>query len=81
MSKVIVTEVKTNFAPIWPFVDCNSSLNSQMANEMMHKASSGMEEIPYHFSGSFVLFEGHTGHKNWLSNPSNLPNFIKFSMA
>ena len=30
-SKVKVTEVKTNFAPIWWFPDCNSSLNSPMA--------------------------------------------------
>ena len=30
-SKVKVTEVKTNFAPIWVFPENNSSLNSQMA--------------------------------------------------
>ena len=29
--KVKVTEVKTNFAPIWAFPDRNSSLNLQMA--------------------------------------------------
>ena len=29
-SKVKVTEIKTNFAPIWVFSDPNSSLNSQM---------------------------------------------------
>ena len=30
MSKVKVTEVKTNFAPIWAFPDCNLSLNLHM---------------------------------------------------
>ena len=32
-SKVKVTEVKTNFAPIWGFLDRNSSLNLQMATK------------------------------------------------
>ena len=32
-SKVKVKEVKTNFAPIWAFPDCNSSLNSKMTTK------------------------------------------------
>ena len=32
-SKVKVKEVKTNFAPIWAFQDCNSSLNSKMTTK------------------------------------------------
>ena len=46
-SKVKVREVKTHFAQIWAFADCNSSLYSQMAGyEMMHKTCSGIEDVP-----------------------------------
>ena len=30
----------------------------------MHKARSSIEEVPYCFSRSFVMFHGHTGQKN-----------------
>ena len=36
-SMVKVTEVKTNFAPIWVFPDRNCSLNLQMAMEWCTK--------------------------------------------
>ena len=36
-SKVKVTKVKTNFVPIWVFLDCNSSLNPQMATKWCTK--------------------------------------------
>ena len=53
-SKVKETEVKTNFAPIWTFLDCNSSLNSQMATKWCTKLhGNGIEELPYCFSRSF----------------------------
>ena len=32
--------------------------------EMMHKAWSSIEEVPYCFSGSSVKFLGHTAKKN-----------------
>ena len=32
-SKIKVTEVQTNFAPVWAFLDRNSSLNSQMTRK------------------------------------------------
>ena len=50
------------FDPNWAFPDCNSSLNSQMT-EMMHKAWSNIEEVPYCFSRASVKFQGHTGQK------------------
>ena len=58
-SKVKNTEVKTKFAPIWAFPDCNSSVD--YAYEMMHKAWSGMEmeELPYCFPMSPIKFLGH----------------------
>ena len=36
-SKVKVTEIKANFAPIWMFPDCSSSLNSQMGKKLCTK--------------------------------------------
>ena len=51
-----------DFDSNWAFPDCNSSLNSKMkAYEIMHKAWSGIEDVPYCFSRSFVNFVGHTG--------------------
>ena len=52
----------------WAFPDCNSSLNSPMFEftngyEMMHKAWSSIEEVPYCFSRSSVKFQGHTALK------------------
>ena len=45
--------------------------------EMMHKAWSSIEEVPYCFSRSYVKFQGHTGQKtidfdlNWAFSDSN----------
>ena len=50
-SKVKVTEVKTNFAPIWLFPDHNSSLNSQMAMNWCIKLELVMERCPAVFKG------------------------------
>ena len=40
-SKVKVTEIKTNFAPIWAFPDCNSRLNLHIAMKWRTKLEVG----------------------------------------
>ena len=75
----------------WPKLGvpyCNSGLNSPMATKCCtKKAWSGMEEVHYCFSRSYVKFQGHTGWKiddlnpiwvrllgrSQLSNLSDLP--------
>ena len=47
----------------WAFPDCNSSFNTPMVREMMHKAWSSIEEVPYCFSRSYIRFQGHTALK------------------
>ena len=51
------------FEPNWAFPDCKSSFNTPMVYEMMHKALSRIEEVPYYFSKSYVKFQGHTALK------------------
>ena len=55
-SKVKVTEVKIQFRP---FPDRNSSLNSLIDFEIMHKASRSIEKVPYYFFRSSIEFQGH----------------------
>ena len=38
-----------DFDPNWAFPDCNSNLNSPMGMKWLHKAWSGIEEVPYCF--------------------------------
>ena len=93
MSKVKVTEDKTNFAPIWAFLGpivlqgCPSNFKVARAEKSailtrnwcfrtvtqgwihrwlwkMHRGWSGIEEVPYCFSMSFVKFPCHMGQKN-----------------
>ena len=66
MSKVKVTEVKTNFATIWAFQD----RNFRDGLEIMHKAWSNIKEVPYCFSRSSVEFQGHTGQTTGDFDPS-----------
>ena len=53
-----------NFDPDWAFPDCNSSLKFTNGYEMMHKAWSSIEEVPYCFWRSSVKFQGHSAKKN-----------------
>ena len=61
------------FDPDWAFPDCNSSLNSPNGYDMMHKAWSSVEEVPYCFTRSSVKFQGHTAQKS-----SNLTHIGRF---
>ena len=57
-----------SFDPNWAFPYCNPNFNS-LANgfEMMRKAGSSIEEVPYCFSRSFIKSQGHTGQKSiWI---------------
>ena len=48
------------FDPNWAFLDCNSKFKITDGYEMMHTASSSIEEVLYCFSRSSVKFQGHT---------------------
>ena len=48
-SKVKVTEVKTIFAQIWAFPDCNSSYNIQMATKWCTKLEVALKRFPMFF--------------------------------
>ena len=50
------------FDPNWAFPDSNSFEYTD-GYEMMHKAWSSIEEVPYCFSRSSVKFQGHTAQK------------------
>ena len=52
-----------DFDPNWPFPDCYSSLKFTNGYEMMHKACSSIEEMPYCFSRWYVKFQGHIALK------------------
>ena len=58
-----------DFDPNWTFLHTNSSLNSLMNFEMMHKASCSIEDVPNYLSGSSIKFQGHTGFKIDNLNP------------
>ena len=53
---------------------------------MMHKAWSGIEEVPYCFSRSSAKFQGHMGQKiadfdlNWVFPDSNLSNDLLMAL-
>ena len=51
-----------DFDPNLVFPDCNSLLITN-GFEMMYKAWSSVEEVPYSFSRSFVKFQGHMGQE------------------
>ena len=51
------------FDPNWVFPDCNSKFEITDGYEMMHKASSSIEKVPYCFSRSYVKLQGHTAKK------------------
>ena len=51
-----------DFDPNWAFPDCNSSLNSPGC-EMIHRAWSSIEEVPYCFSRSYIKLQGHMALK------------------
>ena len=53
-----------DFDPNEAFLDCNSSLYIfTNGYEMMQKALSSIEEVPYCFFWSSIKFQGHTGWK------------------
>ena len=56
------------FDPDWVFPDCNSSLFTN-GYEMMHKAWSSIEEVPYCFWNSSVKFQGHMALKSMEFDP------------
>ena len=51
------------FDPDWAFPDCNSSFKFTNCSEIMQKAWSSIEEVPYCLSRSSVKFQGHTALK------------------
>ena len=48
-SKVKITEVNTNFAPIWAFPDCNPNLNSQITTKWCTKLAVAQKRCPIVF--------------------------------
>ena len=62
ISKSLGTKI-TDFEPNWAFPDCNLSYFTD-GFEMMYKARSCIEEVPYCCSRSSVKCQGHTGQKN-----------------
>ena len=61
-SKDKVKELKINFNQIWAFRDWNSSFDFTDGYEIMHKAWSVIEDVPYWRPS--LKFQGHTGHKH-----------------
>ena len=60
-----VTQLKTN-RQFWPKLGVSGlSLQFEFTNgyEMMHKAWSNVEEVPYCFSRSYFELQGHTAKK------------------
>ena len=57
MSKVMVTEVKTIFAPIRACPHCNSSLNFQMAKKWYTKLEAAYNRWPIVFSDRLSTFK------------------------
>ena len=51
------------FDPDWSFPDCNSNYEFTNGSEMLHKAWSSIEEVPYCYSRSSVKFHGRTSLK------------------
>ena len=52
------------FDPNWAFPDCNSKFEITDGYQMMHKALSSIEEVPYCFSRSYIKLQGHTAKKS-----------------
>ena len=86
LSNLKVTRLKkvVDFDPNGGSSDCNSSLFTN-GYQMMHKAWSSIEEVPYCFWRSYVTLQGHTAIKivdfdpNWACNPSlNSPMLMKW---
>ena len=53
-----------DFDPNWAFPDCNSKFEITDGHQMMHKAWSSIEEVPYCFSRSCVKLQGHMAKKS-----------------
>ena len=51
------------FDPDLALPDCKSKFEFTNGYEMMHKAWSSIEEVPYCFARSSIKFHGHTGRK------------------
>ena len=51
------------FHPNWGFPDCNLSFQYTNGYQMVHKAWSRIEKMPYCFSRSYVKLQGHTALK------------------
>ena len=79
------------FDPNWPFPDCNSSLNSQMAMKYYTKLETAKERCPIVFQGHPSNFKvtrditspiltqigcSRTRGRSQLSNPSDLPCWL-----
>ena len=63
-SKVKVTEIRTNFAPIWAFLVPNSILNSGDGDEVVHKVWSVLEEVLLLFQAICQILRSLTRLKN-----------------
>ena len=61
-----IAEFDPNFSGLWLKFEITDGY------EMMHKAWSSIEEVPYYFSRSYVILQGHTAQKiinvdpNWV---------------
>ena len=62
-SEVMVTEVKTNFAPI-SMLQTVTLFEFTDDYKMIHKAWSDIEEVPCHLGRSSVECQGHMGKKS-----------------
>ena len=56
-------QIIADFDPNWAFPDCILEIEFIDGFEMMHKAWSSMEEVPYCFSRSSFKCQGHGGQK------------------
>ena len=53
----------TDFDPNWVFPNCNPRLRLINGYEMMNKAWSSIQKVPYCFSRSSIKYQGHIGQK------------------
>ena len=50
-----------DFDPNWAFLDCNLKFEFTNGYEMIHKALSSIEEVPYCLARSSSKFQSHMG--------------------
>ena len=62
-TEVMSMQKFADFERNWAFPDCHSSSNSPSGFEMIYKALSSIEQVPYFLSRSSIKFQGHTGQK------------------